>query len=253
MLPNEHWLFDEYRQQCASRGRVLTALDFGCGNGRLITHSQQSGDADFWGADTYYGEGEIYAHDGKEVIPETTRQRIKLLEPGKALPFDDHTFDFVCSNQVLEHVEQLDGVVDELARITKPGGVHIHLFPTKELISEAHLGVPYVHRLPPRYRERWSRAFYPRARFADTTSSFDEWWTSMGPFLEHKTFYRGRREYDRALARRFHVAHVEPRKLNYHLSQSRLRRMRGLTGVLPVRTELMRVGAAVRLELREAA
>jgi SAM-dependent methyltransferase len=34
--------------------------------------------------------------------------------------------DFVCSSAFLEHVPQLDAVVAELARITRPGGIHVH-------------------------------------------------------------------------------------------------------------------------------
>jgi SAM-dependent methyltransferase len=38
------------------------------------------------------------------------------------LPFGDHTFDSVLCTQVLEHVEQPWLVLDEIARILKPGG-----------------------------------------------------------------------------------------------------------------------------------
>lgn len=37
------------------------------------------------------------------------------------LPFPDETFDIVCADQVLEHVHDLDRLLEEIARIMKPG------------------------------------------------------------------------------------------------------------------------------------
>jgi ubiquinone/menaquinone biosynthesis C-methylase UbiE len=176
-------------------------------------------------------------------------RRIKLLEPGQPLPFDDDTFDFVCSNQVFEHVEDLPGTIDELARVTKPGGVHVHVFPSLELMKESHLGVPLVHWLPAGMREAWAKRFYSRAYFADTTSSFDEWWEKMGRFLAERTFYRSQAEYDTAFERRFQVTHVERQKLAFHMGQSRLRPLRVLARAVPTKIELMRAGSAVHLRL----
>lgn len=247
MPPNEDWLWDRFTELSKRSGRILTALDFGCGNGRMITRSLEGGFGDFWGADTYYGEGEIFAHDG-DTVPTATRQRIKLLMPGESLPFEDNTFDFVCSNQVFEHVADLQETVRELARVTRPGGTHVHLFPTLELIKEAHLGVPLIHRLPLAKREAWARRFYSRAYYAKETASFDEWWKSMGSFLAEHTYYRPSAEYDKAFGQHFRVTHVERQKLAFHLGHTRLRPLRGLARLLPARIELMRVGTAVHLK-----
>ena len=40
-----------------------------------------------------------------------------------ALPFDAEQFDVVCCCDVLEHVDDVDGVIAEIARVMKPGGV----------------------------------------------------------------------------------------------------------------------------------
>jgi SAM-dependent methyltransferase len=163
------------------------------------------------------------------------------------VPFPDNAFDFVCSSQVLEHVANLGATLAELARVTKPTGVHLHVFPTKECIMEGHLGVPLIHRLPERHRRKWARLFYRRANFAAQTDSFDEWWAELGPFLAEHTFYRTSNEYDVAFRRHFKVKHVERPKLAYHLAE---RRLTPMASMVPRSLELIRVGSAVELSLR---
>lgn len=245
---NDDWLWSRLRALPTGGQGEPKALDFGCGSGRLITRSLDEKYADVVGVDTFYGDEEIAPeHVDTGAIPEPTRARISRIEPGGPLPFDDETFDFVCSNQVFEHVAALDKVIDELARVTKPGGIQLHAFPTKERVVEGHAYIPLLHRVPLRRRERWARLFYRRARFADQTDSFEEWWGKLGPFLAENTFYRARRQYDEAFARRFKVRHVEDEKLAFHLTHSRLRPLAGLARAVPTRIELMRVGVAVEL------
>jgi 2-polyprenyl-6-hydroxyphenyl methylase/3-demethylubiquinone-9 3-methyltransferase len=42
---------------------------------------------------------------------------------GQALPFEAARFDVVCCCDVLEHVDDVDSVVGEIARVLKPGGI----------------------------------------------------------------------------------------------------------------------------------
>lgn len=49
---------------------------------------------------------------------------------GHTVPAPDNSFDVVFSSNVLEHLEDLDGLLREAARVTKPGGIGIHLMPT---------------------------------------------------------------------------------------------------------------------------
>jgi len=245
---NHDWLWARFAELNATSDHELTALDFGCGDGSIITRSVTEGVGEFYGADTYYGEGAI--EGGEAEIPESTRARIRLVEAGEPLPFPDGFFDFVCSNQVFEHIEDLGPAVAELARVTKPSGVHLHVFPTKERIIEGHLGVPFIHRLPEHRRRTWARMFYTRAKFAENTECFDEWWAQLGPFLAESTFYRTAREYDVALKSHFEVRHVERAKLAYHLTQSRLRRLGPAASKVPRSLEHVRAGSAVELSPR---
>lgn len=45
-----------------------------------------------------------------------------VIGPLEAMPFEDSRFDSILCNAVLEHVEKVDDVVGELARVLRPGG-----------------------------------------------------------------------------------------------------------------------------------
>ncbi len=114
-------------------------LDFGCGGGEIVALAAERG-FDAWGVDTYQGVWEQYAH-----APGRLDGRIVRMAPGQILPFDDAVFDIVVSNQVFEHVADMAPAVRELARVLRPGGVLIAVFPTREIIREPHLRAPFVH------------------------------------------------------------------------------------------------------------
>jgi SAM-dependent methyltransferase len=59
------------------------------------------------------------------------------------LPFTDNSVDFIFSETVFEHVENIDETVAELARVLKPGGATFHHFPAKYRLIEQHLYIPF--------------------------------------------------------------------------------------------------------------
>jgi SAM-dependent methyltransferase len=253
---NHDYLFAIYERLRAERGPIR-ALDFGCGPGQLITRARERGFDDFLGAETYYGDQEIDARTMSSIPADTANRIVRVADDGK-LPFPDQHFDFVCSNHVFEHVHNLGPVLDELARVTKPGGVHVHLLPTRETVVEGHLNVPLYHRLPARWRERYVRWFYERgiAKWSDQTASFDEWWGHLGPFMRDEVFHRPWTEFEAAFRRRFEVRRREQDKLLFHLGQRRSKPFRvaarvfsSLPAWLASVMELRRAGAAVELRL----
>jgi SAM-dependent methyltransferase len=253
---NHDYLFAIYEQLRAERGPIR-ALDFGCGSGTLITRARERGFDDFLGAETYYGGQAMYAQSMSSIAGNNANWIMRIADDGK-LPFPDQHFDFVCSNEVFEHVHNLGPVLDELARVTKPGGVHVHLFPTREKVIEAHLKVPLYPRVPARWRERYVRWFYERgiAAWSVQAPSFDEWWGNLGPFMRDEVFHRPWTEFEAVFRRRFEVRRREQDKLLFHLGQRRSKSFRVAARVFSILPawlssvmELRRAGAAVELRL----
>jgi SAM-dependent methyltransferase len=105
-------------------------LDYGCGSlGPLLTLGVARG-VDVYGVDT-------------PCHPET--ERFRILDRDGRIPFDDHTFDVVIANQVFEHIARPRPAFAEIARVLKPGGTLLALFPDNSVWFEGHLGLYFVH------------------------------------------------------------------------------------------------------------
>jgi SAM-dependent methyltransferase len=136
------------------RGKsALRIVDAGCGDGRLITyfrsvipHLLPKCAVEVRGFDV----SDRTSHGGgKQPIGTET---VKLGEPW---PYADSSADVIVSNQVLEHVFDLDFFCREIARCLKSDGVSIHLFPLKNVIYEDHVGIPLAHRIRNKSWIRW--------------------------------------------------------------------------------------------------
>lgn len=101
-------------------------LDFGCGAGNMV--------------EEYSARG--YDAFGCDIRAEESAQLRRIDEKNPFLPFADDTFDFVFSDQVLEHVQDHQLAFAELARVMKPDGITLHVFPARLKPTEAHLFVP---------------------------------------------------------------------------------------------------------------
>jgi len=122
----------------------MTVLDFGCGQGEKVRLLREA-NIECFGAEIFYGgatwdDGDLTALVHTGVIRE-------IASDGR-LPFDDAAFDLIISDQVIEHVEDLEGVAAELNRVLRAGGRIYHQFPTSEVLREVHSGIPLAHRLP---------------------------------------------------------------------------------------------------------
>lgn len=105
----------------------LRVLDYGCGAGGTV-RSLESAGFDAYGFDIV---------DYRDV----PSNRVTIGPPGR-LPYPDAHFDVVFSDQVFEHAANQDGIFAELHRITRSGGVHLHIIPAKWQLIEPHIYVP---------------------------------------------------------------------------------------------------------------
>ncbi len=55
----------------------------------------------------------------------------------RVLPFGDNTFDFVVSDEVLEHVQDHAWAFAEIERVMKPGGINLRYFPPNSALLRA--------------------------------------------------------------------------------------------------------------------
>ena len=126
-------------------------LDFGCGVGDIVQAARHRG-LNAFGVEKFYGGSNI-KDTGRErgLLGKTV---FEIADDGR-IPFDDAFFDLVVSNQVFEHVEDLETVLTEIARVLKPGGHLFCSFPSKGILREVHCDIPTVHWLPKATRLRY--------------------------------------------------------------------------------------------------
>jgi len=103
------------------------------GDGRLLVRALE---ATFrhWGYRRYYRHLRELAGIG------IAHRSYELLSyDGQQMPFADGSFDVVLSNAVLEHVQDMEALVDELSRVTKTRGLSYHLWHNYYSLSGSHL------------------------------------------------------------------------------------------------------------------
>tara|TARA_Y100001968_G_scaffold314686_1_gene340375 strand:+ start:30 stop:830 length:801 start_codon:yes stop_codon:yes gene_type:complete len=128
----------------------IKILDFGCGTAMLLQALSKSGiNCKLYGVDIYSNQSNLEI--AKENAP---LAQIKSIKPYESFDFGEK-FDIILSNQVFEHIENLDYIYQHLYKIMKPNGIMFCGFPTKEIIIEPHLKIPLIHRL-----EKESKALY---------------------------------------------------------------------------------------------
>jgi SAM-dependent methyltransferase len=83
-------------------------MDFGCGS--------KPYQALFTGVTAYIGvdyNGQGHNHENEQ---------IDVYYDGITIPFEDNSFDSILTNEVLEHIFNLEEIIGELYRVLKPGG-----------------------------------------------------------------------------------------------------------------------------------
>ena len=113
-------------------------LDFGAGAGRHVVEFLEHGYAAL-GVDQQFSSaeaGRVEAEHLRTVSP-----------PDYVLPFGEASFDFVYSTSVMEHVVNPGQALAEIARVLRPGGLSVHIFPSRWRPVEPHVFVPFGGRI----------------------------------------------------------------------------------------------------------
>jgi 2-polyprenyl-6-hydroxyphenyl methylase / 3-demethylubiquinone-9 3-methyltransferase len=109
------------RQWCGLEQSMQKLLDVGCGGGLLAEEFARSG---------LLVTGIDPAAESIETARAHALESGLNIEyrvgSGERLFFDDASFDHVACCDVLEHVDDLDGVLGEIARVLKPGGLFLY-------------------------------------------------------------------------------------------------------------------------------
>ena len=197
-------------------GRIL---DYGCGAGRSVVAGREAG-LDIYGTDVFYGGSQTRADAEATGL---FGERIREMPAGR-IPFEDGQFDLVTNNQVMEHVEDLDATLREIARVLKPGGACLSVFPSKDVWREGHIGIPFAHRLPKGSRVRFLYTWALRAAGLGTwkqqAPTARQWAIDKLDWIDQWTRYRSRAEIFSTYGRYFDSELRERDYIRYRLLDS---------------------------------
>jgi SAM-dependent methyltransferase len=201
-------------------------LDYGSGAGEVVVAGRDSG-LDMVGADVFYEGGSTR---------ETVRARgllgsaVTEIQQGK-LSYPDESFDLVVTNQVIEHTADLDGVLSEVSRVMKPRSKLIAIFPTKEVVREGHIGIPFVHWLQKTSSWRFNYTLACRALglgYFKQDKSISQWTSDALEWIDTYTFYRSRDSVLAAFRRYLTVSGIEGDYIQFRIRHALDRQREGL-------------------------
>jgi SAM-dependent methyltransferase len=232
----------------------LRVLDYGCGSGQLVAVLRAAG-IDCVGCDVYY-EG------GGEPPEAIARVRDELLHSGAIrhipeegdLPFEPGTFDVIVSNQVFEHVRDLPVTLARVRRVLKPDGRILLHFPSREVIREGHIGIPFAHWLRPGSSLRMQYALTLRRLglgYFKGDKDPVEWTEDALRWIDEYCYYRPYRAIRAELDPWFTVEHLELPYIRFRSAgRPLLGAMAGIDPLGPVWERLFRRLAFMALLLR---
>lgn len=195
-------------------------LDFGCGTAEVAALAQKHG-YDSYGVDTF-----MFVRAGHKVLATAAAKigdRAIAIKPNEPMPFENGFFDIVVSNQVFEHVSELEKVRDEIARIIRPGGILLALMPTREVLWEDHIKMPLVHRLAAGSKQqRMLMKILRHVGFGtDRHIAADKWISGASRNLQEDVFHRSVSEYVSVFSKNFQLlAEGEPTWARYRIKHS---------------------------------
>jgi SAM-dependent methyltransferase len=185
-------------------GRSVRVLDLGCGRGELVNALRSAG---------YEARGTDFEKALPSPCPELlhalrattgTNSSISYEVYGTySLPFADESFDVVVSTSVLEHVRNIQCVLQEIRRVLLRTGVTIHSFPGRYYLPhDPHTYVPLVPALWP-YSPRLLLALSALAGIRTPSQNGKDWkviYRENHDYCRDSLEYRSIRRYEELFA-----------------------------------------------------
>jgi SAM-dependent methyltransferase len=195
-------------------------LDFGCGAGQMVEEYCAAG-YDAYGCD-------IRITDESE--------RLRRIDADGSLPFPASTFDFVFSDQVMEHVQDHSRAFAEIARVMKPDALSMHIFPAKLKPVEGHVFVPLGGVIQSRRWLTWWAMLGIRNSFQKGKSAREVVKLNLD-YLHHRTNYLTKAEIIEAASAHFaNVLFAEEHMIKH--SYGNAHRIYPLVRVAPIAARL---------------
>ncbi len=189
----------------------VNVLDWGCGRGRSVARLRE------WGFNAFGVDiDSVPIGNGKSLFSARGLESDAVLRPLDRLDsFPDGFFHVIFSEQVFEHVEDIEAFAQEAWRLTAPGGTGVHSYPGRRNVIEEHLFMPLVHWLPKdSIRRSWIKFFLRLGRDPGWSHLSDQ---QLGDRAEayyeystDKTFYRSARKLRSIMEERGFEAQARP-------------------------------------------
>jgi ubiquinone/menaquinone biosynthesis C-methylase UbiE len=200
--------------------RIITEakiLDYGCGAGEVVLAGRKHG-LDIYGADVFYK-----GSNRRKTVEEIglLGNIIQEINDGR-LQFDNGYFDLILSNQVFEHVENIDAVLAEINRVMKKGATLVCLFPSKKVIREGHIGIPFVHWFSKGSQTRYYYTLILRSigfGYLKGEESIAQWTRDKLDWIDKYTIYREENEIFRSFSQYFEISEIEDDYIRFRLSK----------------------------------
>lgn len=137
----------------------MNILDWGCGRGREVLWLRERG---------YNARGvdidALIIENGMDLFKKKGHgeSTLRLIQADGKTDFPDGIFHLIYSNQVFEHIQDLESVAAEMYRITAKKGWGFHIYPARLYWIEPHFRMPLVHWLPKNKLREWAIRSYVR-------------------------------------------------------------------------------------------
>jgi len=126
----------DFMQDCGiSQRQGKRLLEIGFKNGLFLDECRKAG-LDAVGLEI----NPVYVSNVQAAFPSLD---VRLYDGGR-FPFNDASFDFIVSFQVLEHVDSVSQIIEESLRLLKPGGIMCHICPNYRSFYEGHFNVVWL-------------------------------------------------------------------------------------------------------------